>query len=542
MEIFKISFGVYEFFVLSLTLLLISTINYYHKYYTRKNPLPAPFPLPFIGHLFHGSFYGNDFCEYLQFMQSKYGDIYERWYGNKRVIFVSKLEYVEKLLSASTKSKYLIRDSNPEGLKDLGTYGEGILLNNNVNKWKYNRQFLTQAILTSNFLKESVDHTQAIFNEMEECWRIGLKDNTIIDFTEWSHSLTTDIIFQLITGKKMWTIVSNILNISSEPKLIELQKSNEKIISESSEISKAFQKYIMGSNSFLYVPRWVRNFVPSFRAAQREVFEAQSFLYEKLNEIIRERRKEIENTPRDEKLRYDMLTLLITANTDRSISDVKDNQEFTKPLSDKDVLYLIIEALGGGIDTTANVFSFAIYYLAHNLNNKNRMIQEIDDLFGQNQNRPITYDDLSQLIYCEAVIKEVLRMMTTVPFVGRVSTETDSIDNLEWEAGTCYVIYTPGIHLNKNYWNEPEKFDADRFIDVDDQKKHGKNHLIMWGGGLRQCPGRKLAMIELKCMLALMFRNWDVELADMNSPVKYNVSIVRSAKDLKVKIKPRSRK
>ncbi|CAG8440226.1 1525_t:CDS:2 [Acaulospora morrowiae] len=543
MEIYKVSFGVYELFMLSSTLLTISIINYYYRYYTRKNPLPAPFPLPFVGHLFDDSIYSNNFCDHLQLLHSKYGDIYEQWYGRIRIIFVTKPEYVEKLLSASTKSKYLIRVSNPEGLKDLGVYGRGLLLNNDVNSWKYNRQFLSQAILTSNFLKESVDCTQAIFNEMEEYWRVGLEDNTVTDFTEWSHSLTTDIIFKLITGKKMWTVASYFLNVSPKLKLMKMKKFDEKIINESSKISKAFQRYIAGLDFFLYTPGWVRNYIPSFRATQREIFEAQRLLYENLGKIIQERRKEIENTPKDEKLRYDMLTQLVTANTDRSISDINNNQEFTKPLSDEDIRDIVIEALGGGIDTTANVLCFVIYYLAHHPDVKNRMIQEIDELFSQNQNRPITYDDLPQLIYCEAVIKEVSRVMPTTPFVGRVSSEPDRIDNVEWEANTRYMIFTPVIHSNKNYWNEPEKFDVNRFIDVDEQKKHSeKNHLIMWGGGLRQCPGRKLAMIELKCMLALTFRNWDVELADMDSPLKSEISIVRSAKDLKVKIKPRNNK
>ncbi|CAG8489867.1 9211_t:CDS:2 [Acaulospora colombiana] len=397
--------------------------------------------------------------------------------------------------------KYMARIPNPEGLKELGVFGKGLLLNHDINNWKFNRQFFVQSVSTLNFLKESVNCTQMVFNEMEEYWRFGLEDDNITDFSEWSHSLTTDIIFQMITGKKTWATASYFLAISRGSKLERLQKFDEKLIKESSKLSKAFQMFIMGMDFFTFFPQWVRSCVPTFRASQKEILEAP--------------------------------------NTDRTISDIKDiNQEYTEPLTDEEIRGILIEALAGGVDTTANVFSFTIYYLAHYPDIKDRLRQEIDNIFSQKENRSLTYDDLSSLVYCEAVIKEVSRVMATAPFITRFNSEPDSIENIEWGTNTRFLIFAPGVHLNKDYWDVPEKFDVDRFID-EKKQQNGKNLLLMWGGGLRQCPGRRLAMVELKCLIVSVFRNWDIELVDMNSPLKCETSIVRSAKDLKVKIKPR---
>ncbi|CAG8784678.1 10180_t:CDS:1, partial [Acaulospora colombiana] len=73
--------------------------------------------------------------------------------------------------------------------------------------------------------------------------------------------------------------------------------------------------------------------------------------------------------------------------------------------------------------------------------------------------------------------------MTTAPFLSRYSTEPDVIGNIQWDADTHHLIFTPGIHLNENYWEEPEEFNADRFISIDEQQQQqsGKNNLIMWG-------------------------------------------------------------
>ncbi|PKB99567.1 hypothetical protein RhiirA5_429491 [Rhizophagus irregularis] len=42
----------------------------------------------------------------------------------------------------------------------------------------------------------------------------------------------------------------------------------------------------------------------------------------------------------------------------------------------------------------------------------------------------------------------------------------------------------------------------------------------MFGGGLRLCPVRKLSMIVLVCLTALMFRKYEINLVDKNSPIK----------------------
>ena len=52
--------------------------------------------------------------------------------------------------------------------------------------------------------------------------------------------------------------------------------------------------------------------------------------------------------------------------------------------------------------------------------------------------------------------------------------------------------------------------------------------------------GRKLAMIELKLVTALVYRKYDVELVDMNAPLKLNSALISTCRELMVKIKPRN--
>ena len=53
------------------------------------------------------------------------------------------------------------------------------------------------------------------------------------------------------------------------------------------------------------------------------------------------------------------------------------------------------------------------------------------------------------------------------------------------------------------------------------------------------CPGRKLAMIELKCLISMMYRNCDIELVDKNAPLKLKSSFLMSCGELPIRVKPR---
>lgn len=63
------------------------------------------------------------------------------------------------------------------------------------------------------------------------------------------------------------------------------------------------------------------------------------------------------------------------------------------------------------------------------------------------------------------------------------------------------------------------------------EKQHMKDSFTIWGSGIRICPGRKLATLESKCLISLIFRKYDIEIAD-HSNVDQSLQRI-------VKIKPR---
>jgi cytochrome P450 len=191
------------------------------------------------------------------------------------------------------------------------------------------------------------------------------------------------------------------------------------------------------------------------------------------------------------------------------------------------------------------LFCFVIYYLGHYPEVVQRFRQELDEVFGNDLTKPITYKDLDGLNYCEAIIKEVTRHTPVVFVNSRMNIETDNIGGYNWSKGTSFYMLYSAIMKREDYWTDPEKFDPNRFYKVEEsdkylfEKQNIKNSFNMFGEGIRICPGRKLAMIELKCLLASIYRKYDIELVDMNAPLKYRSEFINSSEELIVKVKPR---
>ncbi|CAJ0828177.1 11107_t:CDS:1 [Entrophospora sp. SA101] len=123
--------------------------------------------------------------------------------------------------------------------------------------------------------------------------------------------------------------------------------------------------------------------------------------------------------------------------------------------------------------------------------------------------------------------------------LSRYSDKPDEIAGYKWPSKTLFIMYVRGINNNPLYWKDPEKFIPERFYDPEQIANQHKNSFLMFGGGPRMCLGRKVAMIELKTLLTLVYRKFDVELVDMKAPLKLVTSTITICKDLKVKLTPR---
>ncbi|PKY25422.1 cytochrome P450 [Rhizophagus irregularis] len=530
-------------YVLSLlsTILMTYVVHYYYKYFTRVNPLPGPFPFPFIGNLpqIYWWFKG-DFQKFYDYCYRQYGDIYEI-HDNLRFIVLCRAEYLENFFSFCRTSAHWMR--YPSGSEELGIINKGILFNNNYKSWVHSRHFISQAILSPKFSDETINWTNKLFNELENYWnKLFLKEEIIkenkvqLDFSKWFDHYTNDMIISLLIGEISYSMAAYFDTLSGDSD----EKSDYQlaIFNDSAKLVQAIRKHLAEYYKLFSVPSFLRKYIPFFKNKTNDMLHNMGFINQRLSVIIKRRRQEIDNTPLDEPLPYDMLTSMIIKNTPRD-GDYFETGESMRSMTDSEIRANLLDGIITGTHKSANLLSFIIYYIAHNPDVKKKMLEEIDSIFQGDKIRPITKDDFYNLNYCEAIVNEAARIFPVVHSFTRCIDKSDEIAGRQWLAGTTVLINVKAIHNNEGYWEKPNKFNPDRWMNENFKPK--KNSYIAFGGGLRSCPGRKLAIVELVCLIALLFRRYEIDLIDMDSPIKViSDNIAVTCVELLVEIKLRN--
>ncbi|CAG8491628.1 3684_t:CDS:2 [Paraglomus brasilianum] len=529
--IFSLSF--WDVLILFGTFFILYITRFYYLYFTRDNPFPGPLPLPLIGNVAQLIISG-DFNKWALESQAKYGDVWEVYIGNERQLWLARADLVENILTASKDNKYFIRNLPNSGLDALGLSSNGIVFNRNRERWHFYRKMFAQTLTTIKFSRQATEWVQQAFANMEGYFMELGFDKKEFNFAEWMPRLTADMTFLIAMDKHACTMASlyNSYNPSKPAPY------PQEVVNEADKFITALQKFTSTIKYFLLTPEVIRTKTPSGRSQSKEHMNNLNWLHESVTKIIQKKRKEIETIDDKSQLKSDFLTLMITVNTPKDMTQKRGDGTVEEPLTNEDIKASLIEMLSGGIDTTANLICFIVYLVIKHPEVKARLQQELDTVLGTDLSRLIKYEDLNKLVYTDAVIKETGRLMPVTSINLRVAEEDDVIGGYPIKSGQQIVICTLGIQHNSKHWSNPKEFNPDRFLEPNSHKIE-RYSLEIFGGGVRICPGRQLAMTELKTMIALIFRKYDPELATPDTVPKYTYESVNQCYELMLRFKPR---
>ncbi|GJQ65926.1 hypothetical protein Trydic_g2707 [Trypoxylus dichotomus] len=175
-----------------------------------------------------------------------------------------------------------------------------------------------------------------------------------------------------------------------------------------------------------------------------------------------------------------------------------------RPLTDVEIMDEIQTFLFAGHDTSATTVALCLYCLSKNADVQDEVVKELEAIFG-NSSRSPTYNDLCEMRYLEMVVKETLRLYTPVPFISRFVDQDISFEDVFIPKGMSVLIFLYGIHMNPDYYPDPEKFDPSRF-----EEEVLPNSFVPFGGGPRSCIGQRFAMLEVRYLLTQILRNYKI--------------------------------
>lgn len=193
----------------------------------------------------------------------------------------------------------------------------------------------------------------------------------------------------------------------------------------------------------------------------------------------------------------------------------------------RDELKTIIFA---GFDTVASGLTWTIYFQSLYPEVGNKILDEISNI----KNEDDLFSKLNENIYTQSVIKETLRIYPPAWAFYRYVLKDDLINNINFPAKSFIMISAYLIHRNKKYWNEPEKFKPERFIN----EEINQFAYLPFGQGPHICIGNKLAMVEIQMILSYLLKRFKFIPAKKEHDILPHI-IIKSKRPLIFKVEKR---
>ncbi|KYN29649.1 PREDICTED: cytochrome P450 9e2-like [Trachymyrmex cornetzi] len=158
----------------------------------------------------------------------------------------------------------------------------------------------------------------------------------------------------------------------------------------------------------------------------------------------------------------------------------------------------------GGFETSSTAMCFAAHEIAANPEIQTKLQQEIDKALEES-NGEVSYETINRLEYLDAVVCEALRLYPPVAVLERICEKTFELppalpDEKPFimKKGMLVMIPVLAIHRDEKYYDNPEKFVPQRFLN---NKMRNSSCYMPFGLGPRMCIGYKFAMLEVKVLL-----------------------------------------
>jgi cytochrome P450 len=395
-------------------------------------------------------------------MRARYGDIYRLRLGPLQVTMLNHPRHVQHILR-DRSTKYGKGGDLWRSVRTL--LGNGLAVSEGE-FWLRQRR-----MMQPHFHRQRLgDLTTLMMDAIDEellPWDVAAHRGTPLSATHAFNPITMKVIAKVLSGGDVY---------------------REEIAAISSNLAFALD-YVFRGIIAQQLPAWVP--VPGRRRYQQALRDIDAILFK-----IIERSRCSASPPAKDVSLIAMLLAMVDAETGEQMTSSQVRDEAVN-------LFL------AGYETTALGLSWTLQFLLHNPAVLTRLQAEVDDVLG---GRRAEFSDLRHLSATRMAFQEALRLSPPIWWLTRFALEADEIDGHCIPAGTTVTALPYTIHRHPDLWEDPERFDLERFT----PERSVQRHQLAWipfGTGQRQCIGKDLALMEGQLVLARIVQRYTITAA-----------------------------
>ena len=463
--------------------------------------LPSPKGLPLIGNTLQID--APHFHQQIERWRQELGPYFTVQIARRRMLVISDHEVIAKALrdrpDGFSRSDRLRVIGTELGLKP-GVFGS------NGEEWRRQRRMVMVGFDPAH-VKGYYPSLARVGSRLAGRWDKAVSASAVIDLQADLMRFTVDTIAGLAFGSEVNTL-----------------ESDEDVIQK--HLDKIFPSLFKRMMSPLPVWRWVK------RESDRQLERAMQEVDVAVGQFVAQARARLAAEPSRREHPHNLLEAMIVA------ADAPDSG-----ITDEIVAGNVLTMLLAGEDTTANTIAWMIHLLWKHPQALARAQQEVRGAIA-NPDAP-TFAEIDGLDYIEACAHETMRLKPVAPNLPLQATRDTVLGDVRVPAGTMVINMLRHDSVSERFVPNATAFEPERWLGErgpGEQANSAKRLSMPFGAGPRMCPGRYLALLEMKMAMAVLLGRFDitaVETPDGREPEE-RLSFTMTPVGLSMKLRARA--
>jgi len=431
--------------------------------------LPGPRGLPLLGNA-------------LQLKPKQLHHIMSRWAEEYGPLFVFRVAATRVLTVADAEIIQQLLRERPDRfrrwrkMEEIGAEieADGLFTAEGA-KWRRQRKFVMHA-LNASHVREFVPRLEEVTGRLQRRWWRAALAGTAVDAHTDLMRFTVDVTSGLAFGKDLNTL---------EEKADPIQKHLDKLFPAIARRQTAIFPYWR----YVELPR------------DREVTVAVREVRRLINGLIAETHARLEADPALYLKPRNLLESLVAS-----------QQQGEAGPDDDEIAANVMTLLLAGEDTTANTISWMIYFLMECPAVQAAVQEEVDRVLGLATGAWRDPALVDRLPYIEAVANEAMRCKAVGGHLFLEPNADVQIRDVHVPRGTPILVLNGHVGAQEENFARAQEFRPERWLHASEHGGPGHNTkaFMPFGAGPRFCPGRNLAMLQIKMVTAMLCRDFEV--------------------------------